>query len=195
MPRACSAALNAKRTARRLPSQRPQSPVVISRFWLLVILTLVGAFATSRACARGAETCAQGFFATATTACPESEPQVAGTHQGFAACGYESASGYSQAAEDQGIVYLRTNPETGEEYVGQAKSPERFDARQGEHDSDLGVEHDYEILGRANPGIDLDALEETMIRENGGIQKEGGTLANKRHQMSNTRYNAYLDGD
>jgi len=30
---------------------------------------------------------------------PESEPQVAGTHRGSVTCGYESASGYSQAAE------------------------------------------------------------------------------------------------
>lgn len=69
------------------------------RLWLLVILVGVGAFAPSRADARGAETCARGFLATATTARPESEPQVAGLHQGFPACGYESASGYSQAAE------------------------------------------------------------------------------------------------
>lgn len=73
-----------------------------ARLWLLVILVCVGAFAPSRADARGVETCAQGFFATATTACPQSEPQVAGTHQGFAACGYELASGYSQAAESAG---------------------------------------------------------------------------------------------
>jgi hypothetical protein len=71
------------------------------RLWLLVILVGVGAFAPSRADARGAETCARGFLATATTARPESEPQVAGLHQGFPACGYESASGYSQAAETE----------------------------------------------------------------------------------------------
>jgi len=27
-----------------------------------------------------------------------------------------------------------------------------------------------------------------MIRQHGGIAKEGGVLANKRHQMSETRY-------
>jgi predicted enzyme related to lactoylglutathione lyase len=69
------------------------------RLWLIVVLTLAGALAPSRADARVAETCAQGFFATAMTARQESEPQVAGSHQSFAACGYESASGYSQAAE------------------------------------------------------------------------------------------------
>ena len=69
------------------------------RLWLLAIFVYVGAFAPSRADARGAETCAQGFLAMATTARPESEPQVAGLHQGFAACGYELASGYPQGAE------------------------------------------------------------------------------------------------
>jgi hypothetical protein len=71
------------------------------RLWLLAILALAGALAPSRVDARGVETCAQGFLATATTVRPESEPQVAGTHQGFAACGYESASGYSHAAESE----------------------------------------------------------------------------------------------
>ncbi|WP_330986333.1 MULTISPECIES: hypothetical protein [Enterobacterales] len=89
---------------------------------------------------------------------------------------------------------MRTNPKTGEIYVGQAKSDARFAARQGEHDSALGVRHDYQELGRAKPGTDLDVLEETKIREMGGIKEtsrgtpKGGTLANKRHQMSDARY-------
>jgi hypothetical protein len=77
---------------------------------------------------------------------------------------------------------------TGDNYVGQAKSPKRFNARQGEHDRELGVQHEYEIIGRAKPGRDLDVLEETKIREFGGIQKRGGRLQNKRHQMSEKRY-------
>jgi hypothetical protein len=59
-----------------------------------------------------------------------------------------------------------------------------------EHDWKLGVQHDYEELGRAKPGIDLDVLEETHFRAEGGLHKEGGTLANKRHQMSQERYEA-----
>ena len=65
---------------------------------------------------------------------------------------------------------------------------ERFEARKGEHDNALGVKHEYEVLGRAEPGKHLDVLEETKIREHGGIKKEGGTLTNKRHQMSEQRY-------
>nr|WP_227743584.1 RHS repeat-associated core domain-containing protein [Hafnia paralvei] len=61
--------------------------------------------------------------------------------------------------DTKGFVYLRTNPETGEMYVGQAKSKTRFLARQGEHDSSLGVEHAYKILGTAKPGTALDVLE------------------------------------
>lgn len=74
------------------------------RLWLLAILALAGALAPSRADAHGVETCAQGFFATATTERPQSESQVAGTHQGSVVCGYESASGYSQAAEEGGTL-------------------------------------------------------------------------------------------
>jgi hypothetical protein len=43
-------------------------------------------------------------------------------------------------------------------------------------------------LGKASPGKELDVLEEKMIREQGGLQKEGGTLLNKRHQMSEPRF-------
>jgi hypothetical protein len=94
------------------------------RLWLLVILALAGAFAPSRADARGAETCAQGFFATATTARPESESQVAGTHQGFAVYGYELASGYSQAAESSTTTLFRAvNPAEIEDALANGLQP------------------------------------------------------------------------
>jgi RHS repeat-associated protein len=91
-------------------------------------------------------------------------------------------------AVGEGIVYKRTNPTTGEDYIGQSQSPERFEARQGEHDAGLGVEHEYEVMGNAEPGTPLDVLEESQIRANGGLQREGGTLANRRHQMNDARY-------
>ncbi len=126
--------------------------------------------------------------------------EVSGVHRYFVgeagveahnanACGAGGGAGSAETAEE-GIVYRRTNPQTGEKYVGQAKSDTRFDARQIEHDRKLGVKHDFEELGRAKPGTDLDVLEETHIRAEGGLQKEGGTLANKRHQMSQERYEA-----
>jgi len=79
-------------------------------------------------------------------------------------------------------------PATKEAYIGQSKSPSRFEARKGEHDRGLGVKHEYEILGRTKPGKSLDAAEESMIRTHGGLKKEGGELANARHQMSDKRY-------
>ncbi|MCX5651672.1 MAG: hypothetical protein NTU45_09835, partial [Planctomycetota bacterium] len=94
----------------------------------------------------------------------------------------------SEAAEQAGVVYKRSNPITGKTYVGQSKSPSRFDARRGEHDRQLGVQHEYEILGTAPQGKELDVLEESMIRSHGGIERRGGTLSNRRHQMSDKRY-------
>ncbi len=88
----------------------------------------------------------------------------------------------------EGIVYRRLNYKTGETYVGQSKSAERFETRKKEHNRAHKVEHDYQVLGNANPGKDLDVLEEDMIRIHGGPQREGGPLANKRHQMTEKRY-------
>lgn len=82
------------------------------------------------------------------------------------------------AAPKDGIVYERGNPKTGEKYIGQAKSPQRYQARQGEHDRAHGIKHEYEVIGKGKPGKDLDVLEESMIREKGGLQKEGGSLVN-----------------
>jgi hypothetical protein len=52
------------------------------------------------------------------------------------------------------------------------------------------ITYALDVLGRAKPGSELDALEETKIREGGGLQKEGGPLANKRHEMREKRYRA-----
>jgi RHS repeat-associated protein len=100
----------------------------------------------------------------------------------------EAAEAVTKAKPPEGIVYKRTNSQTGETYIGQSRSPARFKARQAEHDRAQGVRHDYDVLGRAEPGTSLDVLEESKIREHGGIQREGGPLANKRHQMSEKRY-------
>lgn len=90
----------------------------------------------------------------------------------------------------EGIVYKRIHPVTNEVYVGQTKSPKRYVQRQKEHDRSTGTTNDYVVLGTANPGSDLDVLEEDMIRIHGGIQREGGTLQNRRHQMREARYRA-----
>lgn len=94
------------------------------------------------------------------------------------------------ATEDlSGVVYKRTDLLSGETYVGQAKSLERYDARQLEHARDnLDKLFDFEVLGRANPGQDLDVLEESWIRHLGGPSNQGGSLVNKRYQMNDLRY-------
>jgi hypothetical protein len=99
--------------------------------------------------------------------------------------GTVAAAATAEAGE--GVVYVRTNPITGEGYVGQSKSMERFLVRQGEHDRLLGVDHRYEILERVNPG-DLDMAEESWIRRLGGPKNKGGTLANKRYQVNDASY-------
>jgi RHS repeat-associated protein len=109
--------------------------------------------------------------------------------------GYEAARVGREVAKaakntEEGVVYLRRNIETGEKYVGQAKSESRFLTRQKEHDAALGAEHEYEVLGRAKSGKQLDRAEESEIRRQGGIQREGGTLANKRHQMVEKKFQA-----
>ena len=93
----------------------------------------------------------------------------------------------------EGIVYLRTNPKTGAEYVGQAKSAAHFEARQAAHDSKLGVKHFYDKIGKADPGTKLDVAEESAIRARGGANNKSnpnGTLENKRYQMNEERYRA-----
>jgi RHS repeat-associated protein len=115
---------------------------------------------------------------------------VPGTGQAMKAARVaEHGVGVARGVE-KGIVYLRTNVVTGEKYIGQAKSESRFAKRQKEHDKNLLSKHEYEPLGNATPGKQLDVLEESMIRNHGSIAKEGGSLLNKRHQMSDKNYRA-----
>jgi hypothetical protein len=83
-----------------------------------------------------------------------------------------------------GIVYLRTNLETGEKYVGRSKSYDRFLERQVEHNRALDTKHHYDILERARPGTSLRKAEEDWIRTYGGP----GKLANRRYEMNAWAY-------
>jgi hypothetical protein len=91
-------------------------------------------------------------------------------------------------------VYRRIDEAGGKPYVGQAKSDARYIARQAEHArANPNADFEFEILGRANPGTELDRLEEFYIRQGGGPTNLGnpdGLLANLRHQMSDSRYAA-----
>ncbi len=94
--------------------------------------------------------------------------------------------------KDTGIVYRRTDLNGSKPYIGQAKSEKRFLARQNEHArANPDAAFSYERLGRAEPGPQLDRLEEYHIRREGGptnLSHPDGPLGNKRHQMSDTRY-------
>lgn len=89
-----------------------------------------------------------------------------------------------------GIVYLRTHPKTGKKYVGQAKSSIRYFARRREHNRAFRATHRFTLLGQTKSGQCLDRLEEDHIRLQGSIKSRGGSLVNKRHQMSEPRYRA-----
>ena len=96
------------------------------------------------------------------------------------------AAGDEAAGEDlSGIVYLRTDTTGGiKPYYGQTTA-ERFDVRQYEHQvANPGAVFKYQVVGRAEPGSQLDRLEEYFIRGNGGP----GPLSNRRHQMNDLRY-------
>lgn len=94
----------------------------------------------------------------------------------------------------EGIVYRRTSRMGGKPYIGQSKSAARYDARQLEHARENPFNaFDYEILGRSNPGSQLERLEEFFIRQGGGPttrRNPAGGLANRRHQMREERYQA-----
>jgi len=83
----------------------------------------------------------------------------------------ELKEGAEKALEEEGIVYERTDPKTGEKYIGQSKNDERYLKRQGEHGSKLGTKHEYKEIGRAKPGEKLNKLEESHIRQGGGPKK------------------------
>ncbi|MFF8280422.1 LamG-like jellyroll fold domain-containing protein [Streptomyces lateritius] len=91
-----------------------------------------------------------------------------------------------------GVIYLRTDLNTGEEYIGQAKSWKRYLKRQKEHaKKHPNAAFDFEVVGRANPGVDLDVLEESWMRAGGGKKTvPGSVLTNSRVQMSDERYRA-----
>jgi RHS repeat-associated protein len=94
-----------------------------------------------------------------------------------------------------GIIYLRTDPYTGKQYVGKSKSPEAFARRQQAHNSALkkanpdgGQKYDFvklqeNVQGKQN----LSLAEENWIRDKGGIAKDGGS-ENKIHAMSDENY-------
>ena len=88
-----------------------------------------------------------------------------------------------------GFVYKRISTQ-GEEYFGQAMDGVNYARRQYTHNKTPGLAgpHQFETAGRASPGMDLDILEETFIRNGGGTVREGSSLLNKNHVMNAESY-------
>ncbi|WP_434939402.1 hypothetical protein ACRWQN_00425 [Shewanella sp. HL-SH8] len=95
----------------------------------------------------------------------------------------------ASGSKKTGVIYERTNPETGECYIGQCKSPERFEERKKEHDKKLGVKHDYQIVDQAEPGDKLDVAEHNKIQEKtaGMRAKDSDTVQNKKDPVGPAR--------
>ena len=98
----------------------------------------------------------------------------------------EKLNDLRKAERGLGVIYRRLNAKTGEIYIGRSKSEAAFLRRQVAHDTKLGVQHEYEVIARADNGIDLRVAEESAIREHGGVSK----LANKRYEMNDEAYRA-----
>jgi hypothetical protein len=95
-------------------------------------------------------------------------------------------------ARGEGLIYLRVDRLTGKQYVGQAKSPERFEKRQREHNrKNPTALFIFSILEEEiEAGVPLSVAEEDWIRAGDGLRKEGGPLDNNRHEMVDDRYRA-----
>ena len=72
-----------------------------------------------------------------------------------------------------GVIYLRADTTgTVPDYVGQAKSWERFLLRMGDHEDDSpNSSFEFHVLDRAAPGTDLDVAEESWMRAGGGAKR------------------------
>ncbi|WP_455130252.1 DUF6531 domain-containing protein [Propionibacterium acidifaciens] len=94
----------------------------------------------------------------------------------------------------EGIIYQRDDLNGYlKPYVGQAKSAARYLARQNEHASNHpNSSFDFSPIEEGiEPGTELDRYEEYWIRRLGGPTNKSnpnGGLSNKRHQMSEERY-------
>jgi hypothetical protein len=102
---------------------------------------------------------------------------------------------------DPGVVYVRVNRTTGQQYIGRSKSTFSYLKRQRAHDRRFGVlppttnrfatGHRYEVIAVAKAGPQLRVAEESAIRLRGGPAKGPRPgLANKRFEMTERDYAA-----
>jgi RHS repeat-associated protein len=111
---------------------------------------------------------------------------------GEAAIGIAARRGAREGAEAvaEGVVYRRTNTETGRCYIGRCNSDQLYSTRQRAHDRAQGTRHEYEVLERAQPGQPLREAEQRHIDANGGPTNRSnpnGGLENRRHEIDPRR--------
>jgi hypothetical protein len=177
-------------------------PLFAAQFGKTALRNIASGFAEAfRACANtNAYECGRGcgemtgraIAAVLMVAGPAQGAGLRGGARGVTAAEEGAAAQAASGSEPAGIVYLRSDANGSKPYVGQAKSDARFLKRQSDHArNNPDADFDFEILGRAEPGTQLDRLEEYWIRRLGGPStpsNPGGGLANARHQMSEERY-------
>lgn len=81
-----------------------------------------------------------------------------------------------------GVVYLRTDKNTGAQYIGKAKNMKRYEARRGEHQragAKKGTRYDFEPIEKGVDGRHLKYYEEHHIQKR-GIEN----LENKIHAVN-----------
>lgn len=93
------------------------------------------------------------------------------------------------APPGHGVIYLRTDPITLKQYIGQSWDEATFKQRIEAHNSKLQKDRGnsalhYDFKKISHPlQTELNAAEEAWIRKHHGIEKEDGPLENKRHQV------------
>jgi RHS repeat-associated protein len=100
------------------------------------------------------------------------------------------------APTPEGVVYLRTDEnDTLGDYVGQAKSEERFEVRQGEHQDNFpNADFNFDVLAQAEPGDELSFMEEYNMRQLGGAQSlnPNTPLSNTIRAMNDVDFANYM---
>jgi RHS repeat-associated protein len=103
---------------------------------------------------------------------------------------------YGVVSSGDGVVYLRTDTSGNlGDYYGQAQSDARYTVRQDEHtDANPNSDFEFEQVGSASPGDNLDFMEQFQITANGGsyTQNPLTPLSNDIRAMSDERFSDFL---
>jgi len=168
--------------------------VIASPVILVAGVALIGAYSTTYLAPPTKPTLAPGSAAQGLAAAP-----VAGTGTSptpgppppLPAPSAGASGGNSKCPPGKGgVIYLRTDSQ-GNEYVGKAKSEDRYKERRREHNADLkkvnpsAGPYSFTLLECVDPK-DLSKKEEDWIRAGGGV----GKLQNKVSGMADKKYDA-----